>query len=1211
MKKILVLLLSVWVSALSAQSFFSAIAESAMPASAVSGRKLIPTYYRVFSLNEAAISATLASAPPEFTDEARQQRCIIALPQPDGGMERFAVWHVAAADEDLYRRYPTWRTFAGVSLDQPGKTVRGSLTVRGFRAMIFSPDMNVAYVEPYADNQTAYYMAYDRRAYPAAEAAAMRAGLQAPLSAIATRPDEKASASVPLPGREIAAKVQLRQYRLAISATGEFSQDHGGTVEKVTAALLEYANQLSAIFERDVNLRFQFVSASSELVYLDGATDPFPGPDPGANAGPNTLITNTKIGTDKYDIGHVLMRGGGGVSLGLGIVCATNSKGGGCTAGRGAYGDPFVGIFCQEVGHQLAGNHTWSRCGGFAGDQRNGRTAYEPGSGSTIMSYVGGCGQDNLQFNTDLYFHGGSIEEMRQWVDFARTCGTVVNTDNNAPEVKLPYKDNFSIPIGTPFELKGEATDPDGDALTYCWEGMDYGPEALLGEQVGNSASFRTFPPVMVSNRYFPKLENVLNNTTTKAELLPAANRDMTLRLTVRDNKLNGGGVAMKQVAFRATAKAGPFLVKSPNSAQDVWRIGTYTDVTWDPANTQFAPVNCRKVNLRLSTDGGKTWPHLLAEGIDNDGRHNIIVPDLATGSARLRIDAADNVFYDVSNFNFAIAAPVRPALTAAIDRDRAQVCLPDVFTTQISTVGVLGFNTPTSLSLRGRLPNGATATFSNPRLAPGQNSELNIDCSKVAAKDSLNLTVQLVTGTDTIVLPLILNLVRNNFSAFALQAPTDGATGVAQLQTLRWRKAADADRYDVQIARNPTFDDASLVATRTGTTLDSFRLGLLLPKSAGYYWRVRPDNACSPHPWSEPYFFATLTEKCSTFSATDLPKNLTASATPTVESKIEIAGSGAIADVNVKQIRGTHEFFRDLEARLVSPDGKERILFRQKCGNSNGSFNFGFDDSAPNNLVCPAGNNGTAYKPEEPLGALIGGEAAGIWTLKLRDGTVSSGGTLQGFQLELCSSVALNPPVLVNNNPLVFNPGVGILETIPTDLLQVKDNNNAAAQLTYTLVTTPRLGELLRDGAVLPVGATFTQADIDGGVLRYRHQSAEATADYFRFTVTDGEGGFLGTPAFAINPNASVSAPESESAPHFSMQPNPASDEVYLNFKELNGSDVYVSVYDLTGREVRNSTSAAGQKQLRLSVATLPSGVYVVRVQSAQGNAAKLLQVD
>ncbi|HEV7368279.1 cadherin-like domain-containing protein, partial [Arenibaculum sp.] len=85
---------------------------------------------------------------------------------------------------------------------------------------------------------------------------------------------------------------------------------------------------------------------------------------------------------------------------------------------------------------------------------------------------------------------------------------------------------------------------------------------------------------------------------------------------------------------------------------------------------------------------------------------------------------------------------------------------------------------------------------------------------------------------------------------------------------------------------------------------------------------------------------------------------------------------------------------------------------------------------------------------------------------------------------------------------------------TTPAVHLSVVDSDSNTAEATYTITTATTKGGLYRDGVRLGVGSTFSQADLDAGLVRYIHEddtpdANPATADdSFGYVVRDVHGG-------------------------------------------------------------------------------------------------------
>ncbi len=1206
---ILAFFVCIFCTQISAQTYWQFVPEKDLNVPEQTVRHIIPGSLLALDLDYPALYQTLDSAPMENTSGAP---LALELPTADGRSRLFQVWESPVMALELLAKYSDTRTWSGQSAD--GYRVRLGTGPRGFYAFMLAPDGGLQTIRPYAEGQKRAYMVYYSKDLltpdPASEAA-FRCGVE-------SHEEHEGGLETHLSPQVTdrgSAPIKLKKYLIAIAATGEYTKFHGGTKTLAHNAIVEALSYINLLTERDFAVHFDLIANNDTIIFLDELTDPFTGNQTSGFMDQNPAAINPLVGINNYDIGHVFgvyFPGNKATGVAIRSSTCTNNKGRGCSTASPPDGEYFYKVAVHEMCHQLSGTHTWNNCSEDYVDQRSLISVFEPGSGSTLMSYAGGCGPNNVVSDNDPYFHLANILQVQEFVATGNgsTCGTEMDTNNNPPSADIPLSNDFFIPISTPFELTGVGSDLDGDQLRYCFEQWDrdtVGIPATLGEAAATGALFRSYAPAQNSTRIFPRLSLILANQFDKTEVLPTVSRPLTFRLSVRDYHSGGGAFAWDEVKFRATSLAGPFTVVSPNLTSEIWLTGEYQTVVWDVANTDRAPVNCKTVNIRLSTDGGQTFPTMLATGVPNSGRACVKVPGQVTNNARVRVEAADNIFFDLSNSGFKIQAPAQPAFSLCAGSLVDTICLPATYTATITSSALLGFSGQIDLSATTNVP-GAVVKLGSNALTPGSDAVVTVEFPVGNPDGDFTVVVGGASAglNDSVVISL--HVVSNNFSALAPISPLDGAVGQDQAAILRWLKVVDANEYDVQVATNPSFSSNVIIASLENTTLDSFKVPILQPKGQILYWRIRPKNECGTADWFGPYSFGTVVDVCQTFESTDVPKNITANQAVTVEAKITIPAGGVVSDVNIKKIQGNHSFFKDLEMRLISPSGTDVLLFKDKCP---GSFNFnmGFDDSNLGLFGCPPPNTGASSKPTEPLSAINGQNAGGDWILRVKDNVISSGGQITGFALELCSSASLNPPVLVNNNPMQVEPGKN--KVVTTDLLKTEDGNNTDNQLLYTLTTIPKYGELQFNwsGQKMLPGAQFTQAELNGGALRYFDYGFSGKQDQFCFTVTDGEGGLV-SDCFIIQPFPLVATQEPNGAPGFLLAPNPATDLVRIIFETPLTSDTRVRFFDASGRLVRDLALAAGQGMAEINVAGLPEGLYAVAVENASGTGVRKVVV-
>lgn len=626
---------------------WSEVSESELAEGAAAGtRWIVPDRARYLRLDEGALAALLAIAPGESAAPSGLAGVELALPAPDGTARRYRLVDSPVMAPELAAKFPEWRTFRMIDVEDARYGGRGDWTAHGFHAMVRTP-AGTLFVDPLRQGDTDLYQSYFKTDLPRRPDQLFRCDTD---DSAADDFESPEAPSAPAGG------LDLRTYRLAVAATGEYTQFHGGTVPLGMAAIVTAVNRVNVVYERDVAIRMILVANNNLVVYTNGATDPYTNSSGSTMLGENTTNLNAVIGTANYDIGHVFSTGGGGVAT-LNGPCGAN-KARGVTGLPSPIGDPFyIDYVAHEMGHQWGGAHTFnsitSNCGG---GNRSASSAYEVGSGSTIMAYAGICGAENLQSNSDAYFHRRSLDQIEA---FSRTgggngCAAVIAQGNLAPVVSAGA--DYTIPISTPFALTGSATDPDGGTLDYCWEQFDLGAASPpFPPTSGSAPMFRSFNPVPGPTRTFPKVSDLVGNTTTFGEALPSYSRTLNFRLTARDNQGPAGAESFDAAAITVTSAAGPFQVTAPNTAI-VWTGPGPHAITWNVANTNLAPVSCATVDVDLSTDGGFTFDQSLAVHLQNDGSDVVYTGAADSATARVRVACHGNVFFDISNVSFTIS---------------------------------------------------------------------------------------------------------------------------------------------------------------------------------------------------------------------------------------------------------------------------------------------------------------------------------------------------------------------------------------------------------------------------------------------------------------------------------------------------------------------------------------------------------------------------
>ena len=424
----------------------------------------------------------------------------------------------------------------------------------------------------------------------------------------------------------------MRTYRLAMLIDYSFYKGHcRSDMDKVKAFMTEVQAGLNEVCGREIGCQFELVN-DPRLIITTKEKEVYDRPSVRTVVERATGDFNSLIGEENYDAGIVfsVYKDNRGLAH-LGEI--TGKLKGGCIANHEFY------IILHEFGHLLGSAHTFTIGGQTAS------SFTEPDRGNSIMSYI------NDPYGT--YFSLPSIYTIRNrtnlhdayYSDKARTqlvglpqanipYGEV--SDNRAPVIhRAKLKKNYTLPPNTYFQFDIEASDPDGDPLLYMAHQADF--------KIFGKARFPSNRPTE-NNRiefYQPYRKNRYNEWEKVPFKFTGENEtgEFTFWLGVCDGKVGAYKNGKPHVPLydvyetKVNIVGGtPFKISSLTGSN---RIGRYTrgkDITinWTVDKNIFGEDS--KVRILFSDDYGKTYRHVLADGVPNNGRATVAFPVQAKG---------------------------------------------------------------------------------------------------------------------------------------------------------------------------------------------------------------------------------------------------------------------------------------------------------------------------------------------------------------------------------------------------------------------------------------------------------------------------------------------------------------------------------------------------------------------------------------------------
>jgi len=773
-----------------------------------------------------------SSMKSQLNAVSQNEKIPLGIPRPDGFIELFIFERMQLLEPELSDKYPEIQTYIGHSNSNLDAECRISISKKGFYGMVKDGNLNY-FIDPIGEGKYLSHYKSNRN----------QDGNEQ-MSCVSVSKNLLERANIDKNNFEqnnfkVNADGKFRKYRIAIGATAEYTAFHGGTIEDGLAAIVNTLNRVNFIFEKELAIGFVLANNNDLLIETSIENDPFNNFNLMEMMSQNQINTDEKIGNENYDIGHVFGTYGGGAAIQQ-CPCNQNLKAHGATGIGNPVGDFFdVNYVTHEIAHQFGAKHTFNSQAGQCHNNRSEESAYEPGSGTTIMAYQGLCNDDNIGDKTDAYFHIASLNQITRFVSngLGNSCGQWIQIQEN--EMSVNAGKDYVIPPSTPFILNAQ-TEEENEKILFSWEQFD-----LNAKEAINSFGplFRSKAPAEKKSRTFPNIESLLSNETIAGETLPTVARNMIFRLTKRVNLdyTNANLFCSDDMRVSVAENAAPFRLNDIGENTSPLIIGKNYEITWELGNTDKAPINCKKVNILMSEDGGYNFPNTIAVNVINDGSFSFIFPEIESDKIRFKIEAVDNIFFDISDVNQNSVLNDAPFFNLECELISSDIlCENEEFIFLLKQNNFNGFNEQVGFSFENIPENlqpiidystysemgGYTVSFSDLSLFNNVQNAVKITgiSNENISSTSLDFSVNKIVDREML-----------------LAFPLDGFVLPNNSPLFSWSKIKNADHYIVEVSQDESFDNI----VKTYCTDENIIAALTLQENTQYFWRVVTQDQC------------------------------------------------------------------------------------------------------------------------------------------------------------------------------------------------------------------------------------------------------------------------------------------------------------------------------------------------------------------------------